>query len=145
MIEDGAMIIDGKIQPMEGDVKIGRNVYFQNFVSIKRAFGKDKATDIGDNTYVCSFSNIGHDVKIGKNCYLAPHSIICGYAQLGDYVYVGANSVIIQEITIGSFVKIRAGSVVDRDIPDNTYWGKDGKCYPNTYKNDKDEEEKNDL
>ena len=133
MIEDGAMILQGEIQKMQGDVKLGKNVYFQNFVSIKRALEKGSNTEIGDNTYVCSFSNVGHDVKIGNNCYLAPHSIICGYVELGDYVYVGANSVIIQEVKIGNCVKIRAGSVVDKDIPDNTYWGKNGKCYPNKF------------
>jgi len=129
--EEGAMIKDGKFLPMKGNVKVGKGVHMQNFVSIKKAFGKGEYTEIGDNTYLCSFVNIGHNAVLGKNCFVAPGVTIVGGVTLGDNVYVGANSVIVQDLKIGSWVKIRAGSVVDRNIPSNTYWGKDGKCVPN--------------
>ena len=131
--EEAAWFKDGEVVPMEGGVKTGENVFIQNFVSVKKAQKEGEYTVLGDNTYLCSFVNIGHNVELGKRCYVAPNSTICGNTKLGDQVYVGANTVIVQDLKIGSWVKIRAGSVVDRDIPDNTYWGKDGKCVPNKY------------
>lgn len=131
--EAGEATKEGEVTPMQGGVKIGKKVFAQNYVSIKKAEKEGEFTEIGDNTYLCSFVNVGHNVKLGKNCYIAPNTTLCGMSQLGDHVYVGANSVIVQYLKVGNWVKIRAGSVVDRDIPDNTYWGKNGKCVPNKY------------
>ena len=104
--EEAAWFKDGEVVPMEGGVKVGDNVFFQNYVSVKKAQKKGEYTELGDNTYLCSFVNIGHNVKTGKRCYIAPNSTICGNTILGDHVYVGANTVIVQVLKIGNWVKI---------------------------------------
>ena len=133
LIEDGAKVINGVYVKSEGGVKIGSRVRFQSHVSVKRGLDKDTYTVIGDGTYVCSFANIGHNVKIGKDCFIAVGAKILGNAILGDHVYVGANAVIVNRKKIGSWVKIRAGEVVNQDLPDNVYYGKDGKIVSNQH------------
>ena len=133
LIEDGVKMVNGVNIKSEGGVKIGKGVRFQSHVSIKRGLDKDTNTVIGDGTYVCSFANIGHNVQIGKNCFIATGAKILGNTILGDHVYVGANAVIVNRKKIGSWVKIRAGEVVNQDLPDNVYYGKDGKIVSNQH------------
>lgn len=133
IIEDGAKIIDGVWQKSEGSVIIEPNVYFQSFVSVKKGLRKNTNTIIGQGSYICSFVNIGHNVRIGSNCFIATGAKILGNVTIGDHVYLGANCVIIDEKKIGNWVKVRAGEIVNRDIPDYSYYGKNGRIKPNWY------------
>lgn len=131
MVQDGIKFVDGKMVKSEGGVKVHPSVIFKAPVTVKRGLYKDTYTEIGENTVVNSFSNIGHNVKIGKDCIISSHVAICGGVEMGDHCYIGTNVTIIQDHKIGSWVKIRSGEVVDFDVPSYTYVGKNGLMKPN--------------
>lgn len=131
IIEDGAQVKGQFFVPSRGIVKYHSSVYFQSNVSMKRGLDVFDVTCIGPGCYICSFVNIGHNVRIGKNCFLATGCKILGNVTLGNNVYVGSNAVITQDLNVGSWVKVRAGEIVSKDIPSNTYYGKNGKMVPN--------------
>lgn len=130
-IDDGAQLIEGRWWKSEGGAIIDPTVQFQSFVSVKRGLYRDTYTRIRAGTYVASGVSIGHNVEIGRDCIILPNAVICGWAVLGDHVWVSPGVIIPERIRIGSWVKIRAGEVVTRDIPDYTYYGKNGDMVHN--------------
>lgn len=134
VIEDGAMIVNGKVEKSLGNVITGKNNYFQSYVSIKRGFKERTNTVIGNNNYFGSFTNIGHNCKLGDNCYFAPGTLLAGYVTIGNYVYLGLGVNVVQHIKIGNNVKVAAGNTIIKDIPDNTYVTPTGEFKPNTFR-----------
>lgn len=121
MIEDGAMIKDGKVLKSRGGVVNNSSNYFQSFVSVKRGFEPYSFTDLGHHNYIASFTNIGHNCQLGYDNYIAPHVSLGGYVKLGHNVYLGMGVIVTQNVKIGNWVKVAAGNVIKEDIPSNTY------------------------
>jgi len=98
-----------------GKIKIGKRNTIREYVSINMPV-KDM-TSIGDDNFIMSSSNIGHDIKIGNNVVVCVGSQIGGHSTIGDYVKLGLNCCIHQYTKIGSYSMIGMGSQVRTTIP----------------------------
>lgn len=124
------------------NVKLGENVkiWHLELVNLYNC-------EIGDNTQIASFVEIGANVKIGKNCKIEAFAYIPEGVIIEDSVFIGphvcftndkyppsakkwktlvregasigANSTVLCGITIGRNAKIGAGSVVLRDVKED--------------------------
>ncbi|HHT23624.1 MAG TPA: hypothetical protein GXZ87_10015 [Bacteroidales bacterium] len=73
-------------------------------------------TEIGHNTYITSYTLIGHESKIGNHCVIAGGTIIAGSANVGDCTYIGVRSALKHEIVIGDHCMIGMGSVLWKNV-----------------------------
>ncbi|MCO7071813.1 acyltransferase, partial [Vibrio cholerae] len=101
-----------------GVLKIGRNNFFNNNVSIN----VHMSVIIGDN---CLFGeNISiydHNHKFGSLSSIIKEQ---GFNQkpisIGNDVWIGSGTIILSGVTIGNGAIIAAGSIVTKDVPDNS-------------------------
>ena len=109
-----SLIIDGK----DAKVKIGDNVFFNNFCTIAAM----ESVTIGNNTI------FGENVKIydHNHQYKNPDIAIKnqGYNSekitIGENSWIASNVVILKGVTIGNHSIIGAGVVVYKDVPDHS-------------------------
>jgi sugar O-acyltransferase (sialic acid O-acetyltransferase NeuD family) len=73
--------------------------------------------ELGYNTLIQPFCDIGHDIKVGNHTVLSPFCAPGGGTVFGERVFVGMQSSIMESLTIGDDVIVGMGSVVFRDIP----------------------------
>lgn len=100
-----------------GVIRIGENVYFNNFCSINSL----SSIDIGDG---CIF---GENVKIYDHNHRFSEKekkiMEQGYSKtpikIGSDCWIGSNVTILKGVNIGDNVIIGAGSIIDKDIPSN--------------------------
>jgi UDP-3-O-[3-hydroxymyristoyl] glucosamine N-acyltransferase len=108
---------DGNIspQPHVGTTLIGRNCEIGTHCSVIRAMlGK---TEIGADSRLGNYVNIGHGVSIGARAWVAVGSKIGGHTRVGDGVTIGMGAVVRNDITIGEAASIAMGSVVTKGLP----------------------------
>ena len=109
-----SLIIDGK----DAKVKIGNNVFFNNFCTIAAM----ENISIDDNTI------FGENVKIYDHNHLFSNPEIAiknqGYNSskitIGKNCWIASNVIILKGVTIGDHVVIGAGNIVYKDIPGNS-------------------------
>ena len=100
-----------------GGILIGDKVHIGEFCTIKRATLPNTYTQIGYDSKICSFVNIGHNCKIGKHVFVGPGVVLNGSVEVGDNTWIGGNAVIRQHIKIGKNAVVGQGAVVIKDIP----------------------------
>jgi UDP-2-acetamido-3-amino-2,3-dideoxy-glucuronate N-acetyltransferase len=121
------------------NVQLGRKVTIWNYVVI------GDNTEIGDETCVASFCDIGKNVVIGKNCNIQAHVTISNGCKIGNNVFIAPNSSLLNDrypvsslltppivrdnavigggatilpgLTINEDSIIAAGSVVTKNVP----------------------------
>tara|TARA_R100001015_G_C4633618_1_gene198857 strand:- start:1084 stop:1728 length:645 start_codon:yes stop_codon:yes gene_type:complete len=98
-----------------GKIKIGKRNTIREYVSINMPF-RD-ITSIGNDNFIMSSANIGHDIKIGNNVVVCVGSQIGGHCTIGNYVKLGLNSCLHQFTKIGSYTMIGMGAQVRLNIP----------------------------
>lgn len=73
--------------------------------------------ELGCNTLIQPFCDIGHDIKVGKHTVLSPYCVPGGGTVFGERVYVGLHSAFKETLNIGDDAIVGMGSVVFRDVP----------------------------
>lgn len=73
-------------------------------------------TVIGHNTYITSFTLVGHQSKIGNHCSVTGRTMIAGKANIGDCTYIGCGSALKHQIVVGDHCMIGMGSVLWKDV-----------------------------
>lgn len=80
--------------------------------------------ELGANSLIQPFCDIGHDIKVGKHTVLSPYCAPGGGTIFGDRVFVGMKVSILELLTIGDDAIIGMGSAVFRDVaPGSTVIG----------------------
>ncbi len=77
-------------------------------------------TVIGHDSYITSFTLVGHETHIGQHCVVAGRTMIAGSAEIGDCTYVGCGSALKHEMKIGDHCMIGMGCVLWKDVPPHT-------------------------
>ena len=102
----------------EGEVKIARNVFFNNYSSVS----------------AMNYSSVGEGTIFGENVRLYDHNHIYlnpdipikqqGYTSapiyIGKHCWIGSNVTILKGVTIGDNCVIGAGCVIHEDVPANS-------------------------
>ncbi|MCH4896283.1 hypothetical protein E0494_06155 [Marinilabiliaceae bacterium JC040] len=69
-------------------------------------------THIKHDSYITSFTLVGHESVIGEHCVVAGRTMIAGSAIIGDCTYIGCGSTLKHEIFIGDHCMIGMGAVL---------------------------------
>lgn len=84
--------------------------------------GKERATRIGDGSWLLKHSHVGHDAVIEDRVEISTGAIIGGYAHIQDGARIGLGAVILPFRVIGQGAVIGAGAVVTKDVPAGETW-----------------------
>ncbi|MCS7223094.1 MAG: acyl-ACP--UDP-N-acetylglucosamine O-acyltransferase [Armatimonadetes bacterium] len=96
---------------------IGDRNIIREHVTIHRATGEDKATQIGDDNLIMAYCHIGHNCVLGHQISIASYSGISGHAHIESQVTIGGMTGIHQYVTIGKLAMIGGMSKVVQDVP----------------------------
>ena len=98
-------------------VRIGNNVTFREGVTVNRATGEGRFTEIGDNTYFMANSHVGHDCQIDRNAIIANGVLLAGAAVIGAHAFIGGNAGVHQFCRVGESAMIGGLARVSQDMP----------------------------
>lgn len=101
----------------ESLVEIGDNNTIREQVIINRSIHKDKATVIGNNSFIMAQSHIGHDSRIGNYCVLGNAVKIAGYVNIGNYSILSSHALVHEKCDIGEWCLIKGGCRVNNHVP----------------------------
>ena len=96
-------------------VRIGSRNVIREYASVHQ--GDGRPTEVGDDCYLMTGSNVPHDGRLGNGCTLSAGVQIGGHSVLGDGVNLGMSSVVHQHSTVGAFAMVGMQAAVTRDIP----------------------------
>ncbi len=92
---------------------IGENTFILNFNDI------GPYSKIGNNVVIWANTGIGHHCVIEDNCFLSSPKI-SGSTTIKKNTFIGTNVTIADNITIGEHCVIGAGSVINRNVADGS-------------------------
>lgn len=98
-------------------VKIGKNNIIREFVTIHRATGEEKVTEIGDDNFLMTYVHVAHNCKIGSHTILVNMAQFAGFVEIGDHAFVSGMVVVHQFTRIGNYSMIGGFSRVSQDVP----------------------------
>ena len=108
---------DTKFKGEKSFVVIGDRNVIREFVTIHRASGEGKATQIGSDNMLMAYSHIGHNCEIGNHVTMASYVGISGHVTIHDRATLGGITGIHQFCRIGSYAMVGGLSGVSQDIP----------------------------
>lgn len=98
-------------------VKIGDNNVIREHVIINRSIFKDKATEIGNNSFIMAQSHIGHDSIIGDWCVIGNAVKIAGSVKISNYCILSSGAIVHENCDLGEWVFIKGGCRVNNHVP----------------------------
>lgn len=106
--------------------KIGQGVYVGHNAIIRAN------CILGDFSYFCHGSGLGHDVEIGENVIVLAHAVLSADVILEDNCMIGINATIVngyynRKIIVGKNSKIAAGAAVYKDVGPNKFVSVEGR------------------
>jgi UDP-N-acetylglucosamine acyltransferase len=101
----------------ESWVRIGNRVILRENVTIHRASGEGKATEVGDDCWLMEGCHLGHNVRMGRGCIMANKAGCAGHVQVGDHVNFGGMAGVHQFVKIGRFAMLGGLSKIVKDVP----------------------------
>ena len=106
--------------------KIGQGVYIGHNAIIRAN------CTIGDFSYLCHGSGLGHDVEVKENVIVLAHAVMSSDVILEKNCMVGINATLTngyynQKLVIGENAKIAAGAVVYKNVEPNKFVSVEGR------------------
>ncbi len=98
-------------------VRIGNHTVIRECVTINRATGEGKVTEVGDECMIMAYSHLAHNCKLGNGVILANNVQMAGYVEVGDYAFISGTCVFHQFVRIGRLVIMSGLSGSRQDIP----------------------------
>lgn len=98
-------------------VEIGDNNTIREYVIINRSIHKDKATKVGNDTFIMAQSHVAHDSEIGNYVVIGNSSKIAGYCKIGNYSILSSSAMVHERCEIGEWVLIKGGCRVNNHVP----------------------------
>jgi UDP-N-acetylglucosamine acyltransferase len=100
-----------------GQVSIGANNTFREYVTIHRPIKSDAATVVGDHNYMMANSHVAHDCCVGSNVIMANNALLGGHVTVDDRAFVSGHVCVHQFCRIGRMAMIGGHARVVRDVP----------------------------
>jgi acetyltransferase-like isoleucine patch superfamily enzyme len=106
--------------------KIGQGVYVGHNAIIRAN------CTLGDFSYFCHGSGLGHDVEVGENVIVLAHAVTSADIVLEDNCMLGINSTVVsgyydKKLVVGRNAKIAAGAAVYKDVPADKFVSVEGR------------------
>lgn len=113
----GGLPQDLNFKDEETFVEIGDDVVIRECVTINRATGEGKATQVGDGCFIMAYSHLAHNCVLGREVILANNVQMAGYVDVGDYAFLSGTTVIHQFVKIGRMTIMAGFSGTRQDLP----------------------------
>ena len=113
----GAYPQDFRWNGEDSHVEIGDNNTIREYVIINRSIHKDKATKVGNDTFIMAQSHIAHDTVIGNYVVIGNSVKIAGNCKIGDYCVLSSSVLVHERCEIGEWVLIKGGCRVNGNVP----------------------------
>jgi len=106
--------------------KIGQGIFVGHNVIIRAN------CELGDFTYFCHGSGMGHDVQVKENSLMLAHSVVSSNMTIEENCMLGINCTVVngyynEKLVIGSNTKIAAGAAVYKSIEPNKFVSVQGR------------------
>ena len=129
LIEEKKLNVINLITPsayIHPTTKIGQGIYVGHNAIIRAN------CILGNYSYFCHGSGLGHDCEISDNVVILAHSVLSADVIIGSNSMIGINATVVngyydKKLMIGQNVKIAAGAVVYKDVEDNKFVSVEGR------------------
>lgn len=101
----------------ESMVLIGDRTEIREYVTIHRASGNNKTTDIGSDCLICSSVHIAHNCQIGNKVVIVSNVALAGYVEVGNRAVIGGMAGIVQFAKIGELAMVGGYARIVQDVP----------------------------
>lgn len=108
---------DRKYDGAETFLRIGNDNHIREYVTMHRASGVGKVTEVGDDNYIMAYCHIGHNVTIHNHVTIANATGVSGHCTIEDYANIGGMTGIHQFCRIGKAAMIGGFTKISRDAP----------------------------
>lgn len=98
-------------------VVIGDNNTIREHVIINRSIYKDRATIIGNDSFIMAQTHIGHDSQIGNHVVLGNSVKVAGEVKINDFCILSSSALVHEGCEIGQWVLIKGGCRVNSNVP----------------------------
>lgn len=121
LIHEGAVLggapQDRKFEDTETFAEIGDGTIVREFATVHRSTHPGKATTVGRQCYLMSYSHVAHDCQVEDEATIASYSALAGHIDVGRGAFVSGGVVVHQYSRIGEYAFIGGGSKVNMDVP----------------------------
>lgn len=104
-------------QEKPGELIIGDDNVFREFVTVGRSNWNGPATRIGSDCYLMNYAHVGHNAQIGDGVTMVNSATLAGHASLGPGCVMSAFSTVHQFASVGQGVMFQAASAVGTNTP----------------------------
>ncbi len=101
----------------DSGVRLGENNTVRELVTIHRANGEGRWTEVGDRNFLMAGTHLGHDVQMGSDNVVANNCLLAGHVVVGDRTFLGGGSVFHQFIHLGDLCMTQGNSAISQDVP----------------------------
>jgi UDP-N-acetylglucosamine acyltransferase len=98
-------------------VRIGAGTVVREYVTIHRATGAERFTEIGRDCLIMALSHVAHDCRLGDNVIVINYAGITGHCQIGDRVTVGGLVGMVPFTRIGEHAYVGGMAKLNADVP----------------------------
>lgn len=95
-------------------VRIGNRCVIREYASVHQ--GDSRTTEVRDDCYLMTGSNVPHDALLGDGCTLSAGVQLGGHTVLEPGVTLGMNAVVHQFCTVGTLAMVGMQAAVVRDV-----------------------------
>jgi len=113
----GSECQDLKFRGERSYLKVGKRNTIREFVTMNRATGGERVTQVGDGNLIMAYAHVAHECVIGSHNIIANAVQFAGHITVADHANIGGANVIHQYVRIGSYAMIGGGSRVPKDVP----------------------------
>lgn len=107
------------------NLELGENNVLLDHVSVH------PGTSIGNSTFICSNTNIGHGCRIDDNCWINAGVAIAGETTIGANTFIGINAAIGNNLRVAESCYIGASTLITRNTaPEEVYVSASGERFP---------------
>lgn len=98
-------------------LKIGKDNFFREYVTIHRATGEGESTIVGNNCYMMAFVHLGHNVTVHDGVTMANGVGISGHCTIEELANLGGMVGLHQWVRVGKVAMVGGMSGISRDVP----------------------------
>ncbi len=101
----------------QGELTIGDDNVFREYVTVHRSTAENTATRIGSHNYFMVNSHVGHDCVIEDYVTVTNAVLLAGHVHLENHCVVGGGAGVHQFCRIGRYAMVGGNASITQDVP----------------------------